>query len=68
MKNNAVHHIPIPQYEGLSIEDMLTFLRRYPALGEYFPEERDIHKLPKKWIADIGFTIVGDDFGKWVKT
>ena len=67
MKNDAVHHLPIPQYEGLTVRDMLAFLRNYPALGNYFPEERDIEKLPKKWIADIGFTIVGQPFGKWVK-
>ena len=47
---------------------MLYFFQSYPKLRPYLPEDKEIFKLPKKWIADIGHTIIGAPFAKWVKT
>ena len=68
LKKEKLDPIDIPQYEGLSIKDMLTFFQRYPKLRPYLPEDKEVWKLPKKWIADIGHTIIGAPFAKWVKT
>ena len=46
---------------------MLGFLRGYQQLGQYFPDGKEIWKCPKFWLADIGFTVVGEPFGRWVK-
>ena len=63
LKKERLDPIDIPQYEGLTIKDMLTFGGAYPEVIKYFPDGNDIYKLPKKWIADIAHTIIGDPFG-----
>ena len=30
------------------------------------PDERDIRKLPRQWIANVIYTLVGDPFREWV--
>ena len=33
---------------------------------DHLPDERDIHRLPRQWIINVVYTIVGDSFGTWV--
>ena len=30
------------------------------------PDDQDIQRLPRQWIVNVIFTIVGDDFRRWV--
>ena len=30
------------------------------------PEERDLPKLPRSWLANLIYTVVGDEFREWV--
>ena len=46
---------------------MLEFAESFPEVSNYLPEERDIDKLPKAWIANVIYTIVGIPFRDWVK-
>ena len=57
-----VKHISIPQYEGLSIADMLEYARSYPAVMQALPVEREIKKLSKQYIANVIYSIVGAGF------
>ena len=33
----------------------------------FFPVEREIFKLPKQWLVNVIFTVVGDAFAEFVK-
>jgi hypothetical protein len=62
-----VKHISIPQYEGLSIADLLEYAKSYPAVMQALPVEREIKKLSKQYIANVIYTIVGAGFIEWVE-
>ena len=34
---------------------------------DYLPDGKEAFKCPKKWISNIGFTVLQDVFGQWVK-
>ena len=55
--------IQIPQYKGLSVEDILTTAKLMPEVMRALPEqEKEIYKLPREYIGNVIFTIVGEDF------
>ena len=33
----------------------------------YYPVKQEIRKLPKQWIANVAYSVLGDDFSDWVK-
>ena len=45
---------------------MLEMVKNYPAIMQYLPDEKEIHLLPRQWIANVIYTIVGKDFEDWV--
>ena len=62
-----VCHISVPQFEGLSIDNMLDFARAYPQVYMVLPSiEREIKKCHREFIANIIYTIVGQPFKDWV--
>ena len=67
LKKDSINHIDIPQYEGLAVKDKLNFLVGNPLIGQYFPEGKELLKLPRDWIANVANTVVGKPFEKWVK-
>ena len=32
----------------------------------HMPIEKEMDKLPKGWIANVAYTLVGDDFATWI--
>ena len=67
IKSADVKHISVPQFEGLSIKDMQAFADKYPGVNKYFPIEKEVEKLPRQYIANVIYTIVGPPFAQWVK-
>ena len=62
-----VKQISVPYFEGLKIESFLEFASLYPQVMKCLPIlERERLTLPRSYIANVIFTIVGDDFKKWV--
>ncbi len=58
-----VLHIAIPQFEGLSIKDMLEYASSIPAVQKALPTgEKETEKLPRQYIANVIHTIVGRPF------
>ena len=57
----------MPQYEGLGIKEFLAEAAKYPDTAQYFPEPDDIRKLPRQWIINVAYTLVGKPFADWVK-
>ena len=68
IKSDQAKHINVPQFEGLSIKDMQAFATAYPQLARYFPIEKEMEKLPRQYIANVIYTIVGNPFAKWVES
>ena len=61
-----VRYISIPQYEGLAIKDIANFVRPHGEVALYLPDEKEIPKLPKQWIANVCATILKGLFSTWV--
>ncbi len=47
----------VPQIEGLTIEDFLTYAREKPVLLKHLPDEGDWNHLDKKWVCDVLYTL-----------
>ena len=67
IKNNEVKHIAVPQYEGLGIKEMTTFLQDHQQVAQWLPDMQEIPRLPKDFLANVAFTVVQGPFGNWVK-
>ena len=59
--------ISIPQYEGLAIKDIANFVRPHGEVALYLPDNKEIPKLPKQWIANVCNTVLKNVFSDWVK-
>ena len=61
--------ITVPHFEGLRVEDMIAFAReaKNGEAMEAFPiVMREVEKLPRPYIANVIYTIVGEPFKDWV--
>ena len=58
----------IPQYEGLTINDIANFVTKHKDVQPYLPDGKEIHKVPKAWIGNVCATVLGDIFTKWIST
>ena len=68
VKAVEVKTIQVPHFEGLNLERMLGHARKHPTFNNYLPaEEREIEKLPRAYVSNLIYTIVGDKFRKWVQ-
>jgi hypothetical protein len=50
----------------LTVEEIFKFLSQYHVVNDYLPEERDIPKLPRQWIVNLGYSVIGNEFEEWV--
>ena len=65
--SKEVQVILVPYYEGLSIEKMLEFAAGKDAVMKALPDlERERLRLPREYIANVIYTLVGDKFKDWV--
>lgn len=56
----------VPMYKGLTIDNILAEGRRNPEVSNYLPDEKDLHRLPRQWLANVIYTLVGEEFQNWV--
>ena len=47
---------------------LLHRARQYAEVLNYLPDETDIYKLPRQWVVNVAYTIVGDEFSEWIKS
>ena len=67
IKAKDIKHVTIPQFEGLSIEAMKEFAGQYDDVMAALPMvETELKKLPRQYIANIIYTIVGKPFDDWI--
>ena len=61
-----MRQLHVPMYKGLTIDNILAEGRKNPQVSSYLPDDKDIHRLPRQWLANVIYSIVGDSFGAWV--
>ena len=67
IKNSEVKVIDVPYFEGLAVVDMLRFSKDFPIVNEALPLElKEYDKLPRSYIANIIYTLVGEPFKLWI--
>ena len=45
---------------------MLAEARQDPELMNYLPDEKELHLLPRQWLANVIYTRLGERFKAWV--
>ncbi len=67
MKADSIKTINVPHLEGLTTDTMLYHARNLPGVMNAFPfEPREVEKLPRAYISNVIYTIVGPPFKAWV--
>ena len=56
-----------PHYETLTVEKIGEFCNLHQAVYAYFPDSREMPKIPRQWTINVCATLIGDDFVNWVK-
>ena len=46
---------------------IMEFLGNYPEILEYAPEACECFRLPRYWVGNLGFTVVGKPFGNFIR-
>ena len=46
---------------------MLAFIKDKEEVWKYLPEKQDVKLLPRQYIADIIYNVLGDEFQTWLK-
>ena len=58
----------MPHFEGLTFDTMLHNAKKHPGFTNYLPtENKEVEKLPRPYLANLIYTIVGEKFKEWVK-
>ena len=47
MRCKKLRYVFVPQYEGLGLNEIADFLNQHPDLLIYFPETKELRRLPK---------------------
>ena len=59
----------MPQYEGLSTNDILDWAKDYPEVQHALPSEpREVDKLLRQYVINVVYTLTGDRFRLWVES
>ena len=57
-----------PNYDGLTIDDFVEKIVSYSAMEQYMPEERDVYRLPRAFLINLFYTVVGEPVRKFVSS
>ena len=68
LKEASIRNITIPHFEGLKMETMLEYAESRQNVMDALPAvKREREKLPRQYLANVIYTIVGDPFKQWVQ-
>ena len=59
-------HLTVPQYEGLYIKHILEKIGMKDNFRLYMPVIKEILRLPKQFIINVAYSIIGDPFKVWI--
>ena len=67
MKCDTIKHLYVPQYETLSIKEILNTWGSNHNLQVFMPIEKELKSLNKQFIVNVAYSVVGEPFKQWVK-
>ena len=50
----------------MAIQDILEEASKNNLVMKYLPDDRDMHKVPRQWIVNLAYAIIGAPFANWV--
>ena len=62
-----VRYLSLPQYEGLGIREILEQAIGFGVVNDYLPDPEEFRKLPRQWLINVTYTLVGQPFADWAK-
>ena len=66
VKCSEVKYIYVPQYKGLNVEKFLAMTKDFPKVLDYLPDSRDWHKLPRQWLVNVFYSVIGQPFADFI--
>ena len=66
IKSDKAKHLSVPHFEGLTVDDFLEYAGQHGRVMDYFPPQKEIPKLPRQWIINVIYTLIGAPFSDWV--
>ena len=66
VSSSSIKHLSVPQYDGLSIQNILDKVGGNDIFMGHMPILKEMTKLPKQWIVNVAYTLLGDPFADWV--
>jgi hypothetical protein len=60
--------IYVPQYESLKLDLILEFALAHKEVVDSLPVLREIRKMPRGYVCNIIYTVLGVTFSEWVDT
>ena len=68
IKALGVKTIQVPHFDGLTFDTMIVNAKKHPGFSNFLPSEpREVEKLPRAYLANLIYTIVGEPFKQWVR-
>ena len=67
IKCDDIKVLNVPQYYSLRVEKILEKINQHQDAPRYIPDERDILKVPRAWLCNVAYTVIGDHFANWVR-
>ena len=64
---DRIRYLSLPQYTGLAVKHILEQAQSHEVCAEYLPDADDFSKLPRQWIINITYTLVGQPFADWAR-
>ena len=49
------------------LKDVADFLSLHEQAGVYFPDGREQQKLPKQWVVNVAYSLLGKPFYDWIQ-
>ena len=67
VKSDKVKHMAVPQYESLSVKEIIKYVSVNPISKYYLPVQQEYEKLPKQWLCNVIYSTDELNFSSWVK-
>ena len=58
----------MPQYDGLATTQILEQYKDHSELFKHLPEKAEQVKLPKQFVINLIYTLIGDDFEIFIRS
>jgi len=57
----------MPHYEELTMEQIIEKFGDNEAFMKHLPDRKEIYKLPRQWLVNVAYTVIGAEFEQWMR-